>query len=342
MTRFSYGPGPEHALPPSGNFAESVETYYGCQRAKAKYSLLVKLEMPGLNVAIHDAESVGVSYCPLVDPSSASGLNRLTTLTPQQHLASRNTDDSDGHFRVQSSQLLPEVHRPNSFLETLKRSLSSAPCPIFVFDVEVFLNETLHVSHSPTLRIEINPLLQHESNTCTTIPKIELLSLTFEIKGTTAVWAQNQGASAEKTYYTITEASKPPLTFDARDGYSITWDCTPLAGGLLPSFRTYNIARSYAAHVDVVLSCAGKLVAVSHQRGVVVDVPRREGRARGGEVDLLTGSPRGFEYTDEGSDGGQLPAYSGRHMTRLLEESPSSSTQTTAASDERTSASGKN
>lgn len=261
---------PGHPLPPT--FERGTRSETDADDIAIRYSLEATVSKPHLthafqpeilqverSLAFSPTRETGV-YRPILSPIVKSLTTAGAHLTDLQ--ATHHSLRDQHSFR---EQFLPTVDLPH-YLHHSKPSFElRAECPDITC-ANALLPLIIGIEH-----------LGHRKNTPVNVPIIYLRNVAVALESITRVRVpahfhslgpEPQERSAEKTSIADSGDMRIPLTE--------TWEASQAIQDLfisdttLPTFKTYNISRTYILHIDLKLECEQKNFGVKMERGLTV------------------------------------------------------------------------
>lgn len=234
---------------------------------------------------------------------------------------------------IQTKLLLPEDERPSGFRAKAKAAVFTT-YPRFNFNITTSLSQHLQVGSQPRLIVKVAPLL--EESTTLRAPEIEVVSYVLKLKASTLVRAEKtlwrEYEDSEDTTIWKHDSEAPSLryqqypvfntvTLNAGNDWTTSLECSRIAN-VPPTFRTYNIRRTYSATVKIMLRCAGEKLEneISFRSTVLHPIERQVANVGGNEPGPSMGM-RGGENLPQ-YEGQDLPSYEGSSNTTLLKTGP--------------------
>ncbi|KAL2823554.1 hypothetical protein BDW59DRAFT_96554 [Aspergillus cavernicola] len=199
------------------------------------------------------------------------------------------------HQMVQTDLLLSETKNRDLTLREKTRSfLRRSQVPYFRFQVQLTVPLKVHLGAEIPCILSVTPTVESlESSTVTKIPPFKLTGFSIRVKGKTKAWATTGfNTDLTKSYSDIVlDKSNKELNVvlsPASDSSKVI--LSPAIRETVPTFVTYNIARTYVLRLQVDILCANMVSTVSEDVDLVVlpgigDYP--SSLSRRGAVDVL-------------------------------------------------------
>lgn len=316
---------PGHDLPPTMSFSE---TGFGSNfESYVEYNICAEVEVQGIEVEIPRPIYTHVIYHP---PSQLHGVH--------QQLRRKSIAVDRKHI-VQNRMLLPEAERPMGFKARAKAALTLNAYPRYPFNVNIQCPQHLQIGTIPVITIHVAPLPDDELCTMSGHrPDVELLSYSIKIKAHTYVRCEkflmrehrNQGDMTAYKY--DSPAHTAPVTLDESNAWTVLAQGKMIDASVCPSFRTYNIRRTYIVATSITIRVAGEKIDTSATSGGIVIHPldRNQGVWRPGMYDPGASASQQGNRALFGEDVDELPGYEG--PTSPAYEGPISTTYEGATS----------
>lgn len=174
---------------------------------------------------------------------------------------------------VSNAHLLPPGDRPSGLKEKTKALFSSDYYPRHIFEATFSSPQHLYVSSRPRFSISIRHL---DDSTAPVVPDVILKSFSVSLKAYTEVRAEKQIFSeptshGDESLWGSVKGVIGPFE-KSRDW---TWDvrATTIPPRIPPSFKTYNINRSYRLKVSWIVRCAEKDFTLEQSHNVILKSP---------------------------------------------------------------------
>lgn len=308
---------PGHDLPPTMSFAE---TGFGSNfESYVEYNICAEVEVQGIDVETPKPIYTQVIYHP------------TSQLRP--HLR-RNSVAVDRRHVVQNRMLMPEAERPVGFKARAKAALTPNAYPRYPFNVNIQCPQHLQIGKNPVITINVAPL--PDDQLCTMNgqrPDVELLSYSIKIKAHTyircekSLLREHTNQAAMLAYRYDSPVHFAPVTLEENNAWTVAAQGKIIDASICPSFRTYNIRRTYIVTTSITIRLAGEKIDTSATSGGIVIHPldRNQGVWRPGMYDPAASmaSQQGNRALFADDEDDELPGYEGP-TSPAYEEVPTS------------------